>query len=155
MNENCVESPVTNTACSTVNTNVKVELPELDEEFHDALFCEEETIGKKEVSSESVNDEIKEKIMLTINKKSLFKNSYIMSIYFNKKCNPGCYMTRKKISTLPDSLGPGPVSNILHKAITLLINLSYFPSASLKRIKNNQNTLLNGPGGVEMLITTK
>lgn len=155
MNEVCVESPVRDTVHSTVNVNIKMEPPELDEEFHDALFCEEEPISKKEVSSESVKDTIKEKIMSTTNKKLLFKNSYIMSIYFNKKCNPGCYITRKKISTLPDSLGPGPVSNILHKAITLLINLSYFPSASLKRIKKNQKTLLNGPGGVEMLLTTK
>lgn len=155
MNEISVKSPVRDTVHSTVNSNVKMEPPELDEEFHDALFCEEEPIGTKEVSSESVRDEIKEKIISTRNRRFLLKNSYIMSIYFNKKCNPGCHIARKKVSTLPDSLGPGPVSNILHKAITLLINLSYFPSASLKRMKKNQNTLLNGPGGVKMLFTTK
>lgn len=125
-------------------SDIKMESPELDEEFHDALFSEEEDTIKKE------NTEIKIK-------ESILKNSikavYEMTIYFNKNCYSGTRTVKKKISNLPMSIGPGPVSKILHKAIILFINLDFSPRDALKKIKKSQHMLFDGPGGVEILIS--
>lgn len=129
----------------TVNVKVKIESPELDEEFHDALFSEEETMQK-----ENTDVKIEE-----IKPKNLIKAVYEMIIYFNKNCYSGTHTVKKKISNLPMSIGPGPVSKILQEAITIFINLDFSPRNALKKIKKSQHMLFDEPGGVEMLISTK
>lgn len=128
--------------------DVKIESPELDEEFHDALFQEEEE--EDTMKKENTDVRIKE----TIPKNSI-KAVYEMIIYFNKNCYSGTHTDKKKISHLPISIGPGPVSKILQKAITTFINLDFSPGDALKKIKKIQHMLFDEPGGVEMLISTK
>jgi len=86
--------------------------------------------------------------------KLLSKSSYKMCIYFNKDCYPGGHIVKKKISSLPDCIGPGPVSSILQDGITTFVDLDYSPPTTLKKIKQIQNKLFSGPGGVEIWITT-
>ncbi|XP_022180429.1 scm-like with four MBT domains protein 1 [Myzus persicae] len=194
--------------------------PELDEEFHDALYIdeknntkteevdikpkevdikpeeveikpkddikpEEDDIKPEEVDFKTEEDDIqlgevhnkpeKKKSAKVVNPKknkkvnhiektienvvrnssNMFsKNKYEIKIYFNKDCYSGGHVVKKKIPQLPDSIGPGPVSSILREAITLFVDLDYFPCSALKKIKKIQNMLFNGPGGVEMWITT-
>ncbi|XP_029342125.1 scm-like with four MBT domains protein 1 isoform X2 [Acyrthosiphon pisum] len=188
--------------------------PELDEEFHDALFLDENNIKPEEVDIkpeeydnipdevdnipdevDNIPDEVDnildevdykleevnykpakrnnaEEVNLNNKKKKVYhveksidnvvrnssklfsKNSYQMCIYFNKDCYPGGHVVKKKIPSLPVCIGPGLVSSILRDAITAFVNLDYFPSNALKKIKKIQNMLFNGPGGVEMWITT-
>jgi len=78
-----------------------------------------------------------------------------MCIYFNKDCYPGGHVVKKKILNLPVCIGPGPVPLILQEAITIFVDLDYMPWNALKKIKKIQNMLFNGPGGVEMLISTQ
>jgi len=162
------------------NLDVKLETPELDEEFHDALFLDEEddnlqentnTVQEKMNTVKEKNNIINEvnfkkykevsNIDTTIEdvvkntSKTFYKNSYKMSIYFNKDCYPGGHVVKRKIPKLPNSIGPGIVSSILQEAITIFVDLDYFPWSALKKIKKIQNMLFNGPGGVEMLIKTK
>lgn len=162
LNDNCVKSSNdSKTVNDKINVDVKVESPELDEEFHDALFSEEgnaKNNSEKEsnvgtVKIETHND-IKKENLSTL-KKTLHTNSNKICIYFNKNCKPGSHIVRKKIAELPDSIGPGSVLNILQKSITILINSFYFPVTSLKKIKNNENILFENFSGVAMLITTK
>ncbi|KAL5237491.1 hypothetical protein ACI65C_004901 [Semiaphis heraclei] len=98
-------------------------------------------------------DYLKENV--TNNSSVMFsKNSYKMCIYFNKYCYPGGHVVKKKILNLPNSIDPGPVSTILREAISLFVDLDCFPWNALKKIKEVQNMLFNGPGGVKMWITT-
>jgi len=162
LNDDCVESSNdSKTVNNKINVDVKVESPELDEEFHDALFSEEENAknsSEKESNVGTVKKEmhsaIEEENLSTI-KKTLHTESYKICIYFNKNCKPGSHIVRKKITELPDSIGPGPVLNVLQKSITILINSFYFPVTSLKKIKNNENILFEDLTGVPILITTK
>lgn len=87
--------------------------------------------------------------------KHFFKNSYKMCIYFNKNCSTNNYFIKKKVARLPNCIGPGPVSKILQKALTMFVKLEYVPSTVLRKIKKNQNMLFNGPGGVNMIITAQ
>lgn len=176
LNDNCIASSnVLKTAkddLDTVDSNIKIKIesPELDEEFHDALFLEEEVDKNDTIITKEKNDFIKEnitkkkevnvrkkkKIKPNIHKKTLdMKTSCTMSIYFNKSCYFGPHILKKKLAKLPNSIGPGPVSTILQQAINIFINLDYFPSTTLKKIKKLQNTLFNGPGGIEMLVCSK
>jgi len=166
--------------------------PELNEEFHDALFLDENNIILEQVhikpekvdnkpdevdnklekvdykpakrnNAKEVNLKEKNKVFhveksivnVVSNSLKLFsKNSYKMCIYFNKDCYPGGHVVKKKIPSLPDCIGPGPVSSILRDALTAFVDLDYFPYNALKKIKKIQNMLFSGPGGVEMWITT-
>jgi len=147
--------------------------PELDEKFHDALFVDEEVDIKpgkmdtvqvklnsaKEIDSKKnkkVNDV--EKTIKKVDKTSLTifsQNSNKICIYFNKNCYPGGHALKKKIANLPESIGPGPISLILQEAITMFVNLNLFPWIALKKIKKIQKMLFNGPGGIEMRVSTK
>ncbi|XP_060871947.1 scm-like with four MBT domains protein 1 isoform X2 [Metopolophium dirhodum] len=142
--------------------NVKAKAPELDEKLHDALFLDVKvddiheninTVNKCNSKKYKVNN-IDTIIEYVVNNTSP-KNSYKMCIYFNKDCYCGSHLIKKKIPTLPNSIGPGLVSSILQQAITILVDLAYFPSNALKIIKKNENKLLNGLGGVKILISTK
>jgi len=180
--------------------------PELDEEFHDALFSDENDIKPEEVdikpeevdikpeevdnipeevdnipeevdnkleevdynsakrnNAKEVNLKKKKKVYhveksienaFKISSKLFSKNSYRMCIYFNKDCYPGGHIVKKKIPSLPVCIGPGPVSSILREALTAFVDLDYFPGNALKKIKKIQNMLFNGPGGIEVWITT-
>lgn len=147
---------------------VKTELPELDEEFHDALFSEEKEV---DTMNEDIENEIaysslknREKERRTVYKKenlseepleTFYQNKYTMSIYFNKNCYVGGRKVNKNISNLPNTIGPGPVSKILQQAISLFVALDVCPLSSLKKIKEVQHMLFNEPGGVEVTITAK
>lgn len=136
------------------NIKIKIETPELDEEFHDALFSEENDDLTKGINLKE--RKVKKIIKPNIHKKIFdIKNSYRMSIYFNKTCIYGSHILKKKLDALPNSIGPGPVCTILQEAINMFINISYFPSTTLKKIKIYKKTLFDGPGGVEMLIGIK
>lgn len=135
LNEDCVNNSQVSKFASLKKQNIKVEPPELDEELHDAILQEAEVVEK---------DDFEKK-----------KNSSIMCLYFNKNCYSGKHIQRKKTLKLPKVFGPGPVSTTLRHGITLLINCNYYPGTALKKLKNNQNMLFNGPGGVNMLITSK
>lgn len=164
LKENCVveSSNDPKTDSDIINVDVKVESPELNEEFHDALFSEGNDIAKNSVKNESnvhsvekeMHDNIKKENLSSLNKTTLHTNNYKVCIYFNKSCKPGSQIVRRKIAELPDSIGPGPVLNILQKAITLLINSVYFPVTSLKKIKSNENIIFKDICGVPMSITT-
>jgi len=148
---------------------VKDEPPELDDEFHDALFSDENISNKIEFIEDEIKseEEVDNKIYENVNyvspaivniiknpTKMISKNSYKMCIYFNKDCYPGGHVVRKKIQKIPYCIGPGPASKVLQKAITLFVDIDYIPSNALKKIKKIQHMLFNGPGGVEMLIKT-
>lgn len=152
-----------------IKPNVKVESPDLDEEFHDALFLEEE-MGAKETKDNTKMEHkknnggtVKEKCTQKrkgeqeniIPLKRFYTNIYKMCIYFNKACYSECNIEDKKIANIPSSIGPGPVSKILHEAITIFVNLDNFPNNTLKKIKKVQYLLFNEPGGIELLVTTK
>jgi len=62
------------------------------------------------------------------------KNNYEMCIYFNKDCYSGGCVVKNKISTLPNSIGPGLVSSILQQAIPIFVGINYFPQYALKKI---------------------
>lgn len=152
--------------------NIKIEQPDLDEDFHDALFLEEEVDAKKIEKENVINkseknndDNIKEvhaqkrtreqENISNIPIKRFYTNIYKMCIYFNKDCYPGSNLVKNKIANIPCSIGPGPVSRILHEAITIFVNLDYFPNNALKKLKKVQKLLFNEPGGVELFVTTK
>lgn len=174
MNDNCVpSSDVSKTKKNNkddIKSVIKLEQPELDEEFHDALFSEEEvnTLKKENVdfTKKEKIDNVKHLKELDTNNEdansreknmdeTLCPNKLKLSVYFNKSCYPGSGMIKKKVDRLPNSIGPGPVTKILQEAITTFVNLDYFPSIALKKIKKNQQMLFNGPGGVSKLITSK
>eukprot|EP00102_Acyrthosiphon_pisum_P026276 XP_016663486.1 PREDICTED: scm-like with four MBT domains protein 1 [Acyrthosiphon pisum] len=144
--------------------DVKYE-PGLDEEFYDALFVDEAVDIKskkmnsaKEIDSKKnkkVNDVVK--TIKKVDKTSLnifSQNNNEICIYFNKDCYYGGHVVKKKIANLPESIGPGPISLILQEAITIIVNLNSFPWIALKKIKKNKKMLFNGPGGVEMRVST-
>lgn len=87
--------------------------------------------------------------------KTFDKNNYTMCIYFNIYCYSESHIMTKKMSMLPKSIGPGPVSIILQQAIGLFIHLDDYPKETLRKIRKFQNMLFNGPGGFEMLIKTQ
>lgn len=116
--------------------NIKAVPPELDEELHEAISLEEKVV--KEIDPEKIKE-----------------NSSEICIYFNKNCYSGGHILKKKKLKLPKVIGPGPVSTTLKLGITLLINSDYHPGTALKKLKNIQNMLFNGPGGVNMLIISK
>jgi len=147
--------------------------PELDEEFHDALFFDEavdiipkkiDTVQVKMNSAKEIyskkNKKVNgvEKTIKKVDKTSLnifSQNNNKICIYFNKDCYHGSHVVKKKIANVPDSIGPGPISSILQEAIAIFVNLNLFPWIALKKIKNIQKMLFNGPGGVEMRVSTK
>lgn len=164
--------------------NIKEEEPpELDEEFHDALLLNEE-LQEALLLNEHVNivvenintvqknpntiKKISTKKFKKVNKvetkienisksiiKTFCKNNYKMCIYFNKDCYHGCNIVKKKVEKLPNCIGPGVVSSILQEAISIFVDIDYYPQHALQKIKKLQNMLFNGPGGIEMLISTK
>jgi len=156
-----------------IESNLNIETPEIDEEFHDALFLDEDcnniqektnTEHKKMNTIKEVNSKKYKEVsnnsttirdVVKNTSKAFYKSSYKMFIYFNKDCYPGDNVVRKKVTKLPNSIGPGIVSSILQEAITIFVNLNRFPWNTLKKIKKIQNLLFNVPGGVEMLIKTK
>ncbi|KAL4104178.1 hypothetical protein QTP88_019487 [Uroleucon formosanum] len=130
---------------------VDIKLEEVDYKPEKMDNANEVNLKKKKSShvEKSIENMVK-------NDSKLFsKNSYMMCIYFNKDCYLGGHVVKKKILNLPVCIGPGPVSSILKEALTIFVDLDYFPFNALKNIKKIQNLLFNGPGGVEMWITTK
>ncbi|VVC28864.1 SLED domain,Mbt repeat [Cinara cedri] len=126
------------------------DVTELVEEFHDALFSK----GEKEVvTKQKCQVQAKKKFNLKKQIKTLNTDNYKMCIYFNKNCyTKNCFL-KKKLGKIPNFIGPGPVSTILHQAISIFVRLSYVPLTMLKKIKKNQSILFNGPGGINMVIT--
>ncbi|XP_025406134.1 uncharacterized protein LOC112680298 isoform X2 [Sipha flava] len=135
LNEDCVNNSIVSKTADKKLNNIKVEPPELDEELHDAILQEE--VGEKDDFEKKKNYGSK------------------MCIYFNKNCYSGKNLLKKKTLKLPKVIGPGPVSTTLKHGISLLINCNYYPGTALKKLKNIENILFNGPGGVNMLITSK
>lgn len=130
--------------------DIKEEPPESDEESHNELFNEDEInknilIAKKEeIDSDSIKNI----------SQGFYKYKYQMCLYFNKSCYPGGHIVRSKIAELPDSVGPGSVSQVLYEAITLIVNSNYFPYTALKKIKRHENMLFNSLGGVTMSVAS-
>lgn len=166
MNDNCV--PISNVSKIKKNNDddkpmIKLEQPELDEEFHDALFSEEEvdTLKKErvDITKKEKVDDVKHVIEFDTkikNENTCEKDmDETLYVYFNKNCYPGSGMRKKKIEKLPNSIGPGPVARVLQEAISIFVNLDYFPSTALKRIKTNQKMLFSGPEGISKLIISK
>lgn len=75
-----------------------------------------------------------------------------LNIYFNKNCYSG-RMVKKRIPALPNSIGPGPVSKMLQKAITLFVNLDNIPQFALFKIYKVQKLIKYD--GVFKLVTTE
>lgn len=183
-NQQSLMTSSNNTNITESNVNIKIEAPELDEEFHDALFLEEDEFNKEE------NISIKEKKLLKKEKnvsklekyvpkleknipkveknvpnlkenvlknnmKSFTKDNNQICVYFNAECLHGNHLGKRKISMLPISVGPGPVHKVLHEAVTKFVNLDYFPWNMLKKIKKCQGAILNDSNGIEMEVITK
>lgn len=142
--------------------NIKVKAPELDEELHDALFLDakvdsiQENINTlKEVNPKKYKvNTIDTIIEHVVNNTSPENTSpgYKMCIYFNKDCSAGGKVVKTKINTLPNTIGPDLVSSVFQQAITILVNLNYFPLTALKKIKKIGNLLLTGLNNVRISI---
>ncbi|XP_050534831.1 MBT domain-containing protein 1-like isoform X2 [Daktulosphaira vitifoliae] len=76
-------------------------------------------------------------------------------IHFNKDCYPGNHTVKRKITALPNNIGPGFVSKVLQEAISIFVSLDYYPWVALKKIKKLQHLLYNEPGGVVKMVSTK
>jgi len=149
LNENCNQSSnILETINNNIDNNVKVEPTEVDEEFHDALFLDDEL-------NINTNNEIyvDKKDNFKIIKEELGTNIYEICIYFNKFCSYGSNMSKRKVNMLPECLGPGPVIQILQKAINTFIDLYHFPGKILEHINAIQSIFLKGPGGVKVPIS--
>lgn len=70
---------------------------------------------------------------------TLFDNQFY--IYFNKNCYSGS-IVKKRIPALPSSIGPGPVSKMLQKAITLFVNLDIIPQNALVKLMQVQKSIV-------------
>uniref|UniRef100_A0A2S2R5G4 Scm-like with four MBT domains protein 1 n=1 Tax=Sipha flava TaxID=143950 RepID=A0A2S2R5G4_9HEMI len=88
------------------------------------------------------------------NTKILNMSERNMCVYFNKSCYSGVCIKKKRIANLPRRIGPGPVPKVLQDVITTFVSLNYNPIIALKKIKNIQKELFDGPGGVELFVTT-
>ena len=63
------------------------------------------------------------------------KSQYI-KIYFNHKCFTGPSLSKSKISTLPQYVGPGPLRLVLEEVVTKVISVAYVPPRILNELSN-------------------
>lgn len=159
---NSTISKTVNKKIDVIEPIINIKAPELDKELHDALLLDvkvdniQENINSvKEFNPKKYkvnnNDTITEYLVNNISP----KNNNKICIYFNKDCYSGGHVVKKKMPTVPNSIGPDNVFFILKRAITILVGLDYFPWNALKKIKDNENMLFNGPGRIKILISTK
>lgn len=131
-----------------------------DRSFSDLSFIESDRKNslKLDVSAHHIveKDVMKQKNnVFKNNTKILNTSERNLCVYFNKSCYSGACIKKKKIPNLPKRIGPGPVSKVLQDAITTFVGMNCNPTIALKKIKNVQKELFDGPGGVELFVTTK
>ncbi|XP_046999669.1 scm-like with four MBT domains protein 1 [Schistocerca americana] len=62
-------------------------------------------------------------------------SSWCPKIYFNHKCFSGPYLSKGKLSGLPKSVGPGPVTLVLKEVLSMVISVAYKSSRVLKELQ--------------------
>lgn len=161
---NNVQSLKNENNVTELSAKVKAEPSDVDEELHDALFLEDEIDKDEEKISTNKEDNLflNSEESLHINKnENVFKNhikthcSDQICVYFNKNCYPGNHLSKRRVQRLPNKIGPGSVLTVLYEAISLFVNLDYFPWNALKKIKQIEYMLINESEGVEMKVTTE
>lgn len=63
------------------------------------------------------------------------KNNYI-KIYFNHKCFTGPSLSKSKICSLPQYVGPGPMHLVLEEVVTKIISVAYVPPRILNDLSS-------------------
>lgn len=61
-------------------------------------------------------------------------NAWCPRIYFNHKCFTGSYISKGKISELPQYVGPGPVVLVMHEVISKIFSIAYVPNRCLNEL---------------------
>lgn len=64
------------------------------------------------------------------------KTTYIR-IYFNHKCFTGPSLSKSKICTLPQYVGPGPLRLVMEEVVTKVISVAYVPPRILNDLSSN------------------
>lgn len=62
-------------------------------------------------------------------------SSWCPKIYFNHKCFSGPFLSKGKLSGLPKSVGPGPVTLVLKEVLSMVISVAYKSSRVLKEMQ--------------------
>lgn len=68
----------------------------------------------------------------------------LTKIYFNSRCSTGPMISKSKLTSLPKSVGPGPVDLVLKEVLTMLVSVGYNSARVLKVLQCDDGPLEPG-----------